>query len=66
MYIYIYNIQKPVPSQTSRMEFFAKVVDCIQPLTIFRKHSTLGVLQDYEYASDKTKIWGVVINFTKT
>ena len=44
MYIYIYNIQKPVPSQTSRMEFFAKVVDCIQPLTIFRKHSTLGVL----------------------
>ena len=30
------------------MEIFAKIVDCIQPLTIFGK-------QIYQYASDKTK-----------
>ena len=37
------------------MEHFAKVVDCIQPLTIFAKHFVLGVSQGYENASDKTK-----------
>ena len=37
------------------MEHFAKVVDCIQPLTIFAKHFVLGVAQGYENASDKTK-----------
>ena len=37
------------------MELSAKIVDCIQPLTIFAKHFILGVLQGYEYASDKVK-----------
>ena len=37
------------------MELFAKIADCIQPLTIFAKHFMLGVSQGYEYASDKTK-----------
>ena len=37
------------------MELFAKIVDWIQPLTIFRKHSILGISQAFEYASDKTK-----------
>ena len=37
------------------MEFFTKIVDCIQPLTIFAKHFILGVSQGYEYASDKAK-----------
>ena len=34
---------------------FAKIVDCIQWLNDFTKHFLLGVSQDYEYASDKTK-----------
>ena len=37
------------------MEFSAKTVDCIQPLTIFTKHFILGASQGYEYASDKAK-----------
>ena len=37
------------------MEFSTKIVDCIQPLTIFAKHFILGVSQGYEYASDKAK-----------
>ena len=37
------------------MNLFVKIVDCIQPLTIFGKHFILGVSQGYEYASDKTK-----------
>ena len=37
------------------MELFAKLVDCIQPLTVFGKHSILGISQAFEYASDKTK-----------
>ena len=37
------------------MELSAKIVDCIQPLTIFAKHFILGVSQGYEYASDKAK-----------
>ena len=37
------------------MEIFTKIVDFIQPLTIFAKHFILDVLQVYEYASDKTK-----------
>ena len=41
--------------ETSKMELSAKVVDCIQPFTIFAKHFTLGVSQAYEYASDKAK-----------
>ena len=36
------------------MVLFAKVVDCIQPLTIFVKHF-IYVSQGYEYASDKAK-----------
>ena len=35
--------------------FFAKLVDCIQPLTIFAKHFILGVPQVYEYVSNNTK-----------
>ena len=37
------------------MEFSAKIIDCIQPLTIFAKHFISGVSQDYEYVSDKAK-----------
>ena len=33
----------PEPSETSKMEPFANLVECIQPLTIFAKHSILGV-----------------------
>ena len=43
------------PNETSKMELFAKIVDCIQPLTIFAKHFRLGVSQGYEYASAKAK-----------
>ena len=42
------------PSETSKLELFIKIVDCIQPLTIFAKH-ILFVLQGYEDASDKFK-----------
>ena len=35
--------------------FFAKIFGCNQPLAFFAKHFILGVLQGYEYASDKTK-----------
>ena len=41
------------PSETSKMEHFAKMADCIQPLTIFEKHFILDVSQCYEYSSDK-------------
>ena len=37
------------------MEFSAKIVDCIQPLTILAKHVILGFSQGYEYVSDKAK-----------
>ena len=37
------------------MDLFVKIVDCIQPLTIFAKHIILGVSHDNEYASDKAK-----------
>ena len=37
------------------MERSAKIVDCIQLLTIFAKHFILAVSQGYEYASDKAK-----------
>ena len=37
------------------MELSPKIIDCIQPLTIFAKHFILGVSQGYEYASDKAK-----------
>ena len=43
------------PSETSKMEFSAKIVDCIQPLTISAKHFVIGVSQGYEYVSDKAK-----------
>ena len=43
------------PSETSKIELSAKIVDCIQPLTIFAKNFILGISQAYEYASDKTK-----------
>ena len=37
------------------MELSAKLVDCIQLLTIFAKHFKLGVSQGYEYVRDKGK-----------
>ena len=37
------------------MELSAKIIGCIQPLTIFMKHFILGISKGYEYASDKTK-----------
>ena len=37
------------------MELSAKIVDCIQPLTIFAKHFMLGVSQGYDYAADRAK-----------
>ena len=37
------------------MDLFAKIVDCIQLLTIFAKHIILGVSHDNEYACNKDK-----------
>ena len=42
------------PSKTSKVELFANIVDCIQPLNSFAKHSILGVSQG-RCASGKTK-----------
>ena len=46
------------------MELFAKIVHCIQPLTIFAKQFILFVSQGYEYAYDKTKqnpgVWSLI------
>ena len=42
------------PSKASKIELFTNIVDCIQLLTIFAKHSILGVSQ-VRYASGKTK-----------
>ena len=42
-------------SEISKIKFPTKIVDCIQPLTIFPKHFILGVSQGYEYVSDKAK-----------
>ena len=36
------------------MELFVNIYDCIQPLTVFAKHSILGVSQG-KCASDKAK-----------
>ena len=40
------------PCHTSKMELFAKIVNDIQPFTIFAKSTTSDVLQGSEYASD--------------
>ena len=45
------------------MKFFAKTVDCIQPLTIVAKHFILFVSQGYQYSSDKTKQNPGVLSF---
>ena len=37
------------------MKLSANIFDCIQSLTIFAKHSILGVSQSHKCASDKTK-----------
>ena len=42
------------PSKASKIELFTNIVDCIQLLTIFAKHSILGVSQ-VRYASGKKK-----------
>ena len=41
-------------SKTSKMKLFGNILDYIQPLTIFAKHSILGVSQG-RCASNKTK-----------
>ena len=38
------------------MEFFAKIVDDFQPLSIFPKNCILDALQDFENASERTTI----------
>ena len=48
------------PGEKSKMELFAKIFDCIQPLA---KHFILFVSQSYEYASDKTKQNPGVLSF---
>ena len=40
-------------SQTSKMEYFAKIVNCHKPLTIFTKCSILDIWEGFEYAYDK-------------
>ena len=52
------------PDETFKIEPFAKIVDCIQTLTIFAKHSVIGVSQGYEYFSDKTKQNLGMLSFT--
>ena len=37
------------------MELSGKIVDCIQPLTIFTKHFILGVSQGYDNVADRAK-----------
>ena len=37
------------------IELSSKIVDCIQPITIFAKHFILRVSQGHEYASDNAK-----------
>ena len=37
------------------MELSAKIIDCIQPLSIFTKHFILGVSEGYEHDSNKAK-----------
>ena len=39
------------PCQTSKMEYFAKIVDGIKLLTFFVKHSILDIWQGSDYAS---------------
>ena len=51
------------PSEASKMELFAKIVDCTQPLTIFAEHFILFLSQGYEYAFDKTKQNSGVLSF---
>ena len=43
------------PSQTYKMERFAKIVNGFQPLPIFAKPSILEVWQGSEYTSDSYK-----------
>ena len=43
-------------SRISKMEFFAKIVDDFQPLSIFPKNCILDALQDFENASERTTI----------
>ena len=45
------------------MDLFANILDCIQPLTIFAKHSVLGVSQG-KCASDKNKQKFGALSFT--
>ena len=42
------------PNETSKMELSAKILDCIQPLTV-AKHFIWGVLQGHEYVSHEAK-----------
>ena len=46
------------------MEFSAKIVECIQPFTIFAKRSMLSISQGYEYVSNKSKQKHGLLSFT--
>ena len=39
------------PSQASKVELFAKIVNCFEPITIFAKRSNLDIWLGSEYAS---------------
>ena len=43
-------------SQTSKMEYFAKIVNCHKPLTIFTKCSILDVWQGPEYVCESCSL----------
>ena len=43
------------PSQTSKIELFGKIIDCIQPFTIIVKRFILDISKVYDSTSDKTK-----------
>ena len=43
------------PSETSMTEVSSKIVDCIQPITIFKKPFILRVSQGHEYVSNNAK-----------
>ena len=45
------------------MDASAKLVECIQPLTVFTKRSILGISQGFEYVSNKTKQKPTALSF---
>ena len=45
-----YSETSSEPSERSKMNLSAKIIDCIHPLTIFAKHFILGVLKGFKGA----------------